>query len=494
MCFALFMIMLDNTVVNVALPSIQADLDASLGGLQWTVNAYTLTFAVLLVTAGRLGDIFGRRRMFLFGVVVFALASATIGFAPGAGWLVAARSIQGFGAAFMMPGTLSIIVSAFPAAERARAIGIWAGVSSIALAVGPVIGGWLTEAVSWRAIFLVNLPVAAAAVAVTLFAARESRDETVTRRVDVPGIAGLTVALTALVLALIKGNAWGWGSQRTLGLLAVSVAAFLAFVAIERRAAAPVVDFRTLGSRQFVAANVAAFVVTFGMLAVFFFLALYLQNIVGYSPLETGLRFLPMTLLIACGGPVSGRLAARYGPRPPLVAGVLLIGAGLAWLSRLQVGSTYELLLPAFLLLGLGLGLAMSPMSIAAMAAVEPAKAGLASGTLAMVRMVGATFGVAVLGALIATLGRHDLERALPRLPDAARERLVDGLGSGAGLEQAPPGVADAANRAFVDALAAGMTICAAAMAIAALVAWCCITPAPARRRTPPARAVPEPA
>ena len=237
MSFALFMVMLDNTAVNVALPSIQEDFGASLASLEWTVNAYTLTFAVLLVTGGRLGDIFGRRRVFLFGVVVFSLASATIGFAPSEGWLVASRALQGVGAAFMMPGTLSIISNAFPPEERGKAIGTWAGVSAIALAAGPLLGGWLTEEVSWRAIFFLNLPVAVGAVAVTLFAAEESRDETVGRTVDVPGIVALTVSLTALVFALVEGNAWGWGSPEIIGLLALSVAAAVAFVAIERRAA-----------------------------------------------------------------------------------------------------------------------------------------------------------------------------------------------------------------------------------------------------------------
>ena len=214
MCFALFMVMLDNTVTNVALPSIQREFDASLSSLEWTINAYTLTFAVLLVTGGRLGDIFGRRRVFLLGVGVFAASSAAIGLAPTEGWLVAARAVQGAGAAFMMPGTLSIISNAFPPEERGKAIGTWAGVSAIALALGPVIGGWLTEDVSWRAIFFLNLPVAAVAIAVTLFAARESRDETVSRKVDFPGIAALTAGLTALVLALVEGNQWGWGSAR----------------------------------------------------------------------------------------------------------------------------------------------------------------------------------------------------------------------------------------------------------------------------------------
>ena len=243
MCFALFMVMLDNTVVNVALPSIQRSFDASLSSLEWTINAYSLSFAVLLVTGGRLGDIFGRRKVFLIGVVVFAAASATIGFAPTEGWLVASRAIQGCGAALMMPGTLSIITNTFPPAERGKAIGMWAGVSAIALALGPLLGGWLTEDVSWRAIFFINLPVAIVAVVVTLFATHESRDETATREVDFPGIATLTIGLTALVLALVEANAWGWGSPQIIGLFALAVVGLTAFVVIERRSHAPIVDF-----------------------------------------------------------------------------------------------------------------------------------------------------------------------------------------------------------------------------------------------------------
>ncbi len=376
MCFALFMIMLDNTAVNVALPSIQRDFGASLSALEWTVNAYTLTFAVLLVTGGRLGDIFGRRRMFLFGVVVFALASATIGFAPSDGWLVASRAVQGIGAAFMMPGTLSIISNAFPPEERGKAIGTWAGVSAIALAVGPVLGGWLTEEVSWRAIFFLNLPVAVGAVVVTLFAAHESRDETVGRSVDLPGIALLTTTLTALVFALVEGNAWGWSSPGILALLAGSVVAGAAFVAVEKRSAAPVVDFEALRSKQFLGANIVAFMVTFGMLATFFFLALYMQNILGYSALEAGIRFLPTTLILIVAGPVSGRLADRIGPRPLIVGGLLIVAASLLWQSRIEVDTSYAFLVGAFVLLGVGMGLVMSPMTMAAMNAVDRTKAG----------------------------------------------------------------------------------------------------------------------
>ncbi|HZU60473.1 MAG TPA: MFS transporter, partial [Solirubrobacteraceae bacterium] len=255
MCFALFMVMLDNTVVNVALPSIQRSLHATLSSLEWTVNAYTLTFAVLLVTGGRLGDIFGRRRMFLFGVVVFGLASAAIGLAPTDKALVAFRAVQGIGSAFMMPGTLSIITQAFPARQRGTAIGTWAGVSALALAIGPVVGGFLTQDVSWRAIFFINPPVAVGAVAVTLFATRESRDETVSRRVDIPGVVTLTLGLTALVLALVEGNQWHWGSPRIISLFAVALISLVAFAAIERRSPAPIVNFSFFASRTFLGAN-----------------------------------------------------------------------------------------------------------------------------------------------------------------------------------------------------------------------------------------------
>jgi EmrB/QacA subfamily drug resistance transporter len=450
MCFALFMIMLDNTAVNVALPSIQEDFDASLSALEWTVNAYTLTFAVLLITGGRLGDIFGRRRMFLFGVVVFALSSATIGFAPSDGWLVASRAVQGIGAAFMMPATLSIISNAFPPEERGKAIGTWAGVSAIALAVGPLLGGWLTEDVSWRAIFFINLPVAVGAVAVTLFATHESRDETVDRRVDIPGIAAMTVALTALVFALVEGNSWGWGSAGIIGLLALTVVALGAFVAIERRAPAPIVDFDALRSKQFLGANIVAFMVSFGMLAMFFFLALYMQNILGFSPLEAGVRFLPTTLMIVVVAPIAGRLTDRIGPRWLITIGLVLVAVALYELTLIDTGTTYGDLLPAFVVMGIGIAMTMSPMSTAAMNAVSRDKAGIASGLLAMMRMVGGTLGVAATGAIFQA---------------AVGSRL-------GGLEPGQAGAAsEAAARAFIDGLTDSMRLSAAVALAGAVLA-----------------------
>jgi EmrB/QacA subfamily drug resistance transporter len=473
MCFALFMLMLDNTVVNVALPSIQRDLHATLSALEWTVNAYTLTFAVLMVTGGRLGDIFGRRRMFLFGVAVFGLSSLAIGFAPSDTTLVAFRAIQGIGAAFMMPATLSIITQAFPAHQRGTAIGTWAGVSALALAIGPVVGGFLTQQVSWRAIFFINPPIALVTVAVTLFAARESRDETVSRKVDLPGIASITVGLTALVLALVEGNAWHWNSARVIGLLAVAVLALCAFVVTERRSASPMVDFQFFRSRTFLGANVVAFIVSFAMLAQFFFLALYMQNILHYSPLQTGLRFLPATLVIIVMGPLAGRLTDRVGSRLPMTVGMLVVALALGIQSRLTVHTGYGLLLPGFILMGLGMGMVMSPMSTAAMNAVDRTKAGVASGVLSMSRMVGGTFGVAIMGALVTAIGKSKIDSGLPHLAAGTRSAIANGLGAGV----TPAGHASAhvtavVREAFVSALGTGLTIGAGVTLIGACVAF----------------------
>ena len=479
MCFALFMIMLDNTVVNVALPSIQRDLHASLQALEWTMNAYTLTFAVLLVTGGRLGDIFGRRRMFIFGVVVFGLSSLLIGFSPNDTWLVAFRAVQGVGAAFMMPATLSIITQAFPAEQRGAAIGTWAGVSALALAIGPVVGGLLTEDASWRAIFFINPPIAVGAVAVTLFAAGESRDETVGRGVDYAGIATLTVGLTALVLALVESNGWHWGSARIVGLFALTVVALVAFVVIELHVRSPMLDFSFFRSRTTAGANVVAFLVTFAMFAQFFFLTLYMQNVLHYSPLQTGVRFLPATVLIIVVSPLAGRLTDRVGPRPLMALGLVILGGALLIESQLTIHTVYGLLLPGFILLGMGIGLVMSPMSTAAMNAVDRSKSGAASGVVSMSRMVGGTVGLAVMGALVTTIGRSRLDSSLPELPAAARAKLASALGSGG----APDGHASlhlvrALHHAFVSALAAGLKVSAAAAFVGALLALWLIRPA----------------
>jgi EmrB/QacA subfamily drug resistance transporter len=471
MCFALFMIMLDNTVVNVALPSIQRSLNASTSSLEWTVNAYTLSFAVLLVTGGRLGDLFGRRKVFLAGVVIFASASAAIGFSPSDTWLVAWRAVQGVGSALMMPATLSIITNAFPPEERGKAIGTWAGVSAMALAIGPVVGGFLVESVSWQSIFFLNVPVAVGAVVISLFAVRESRDETVARSVDIPGVATLTIGLAALVLALVEGNEWGWGSPRELAMFAVAAVGLTAFALVERRRSSPMVDFNFFRSRTFLGANIVAFIVSFAMLAMFFFLALYMQNIRGYSPLQAGVRFLPSTVMIIIIAPLAGRLADRVGSRPLITFGLLCVSGALFWQSHLTVSSGYGALLPGFMLMGVGMGFVMSPMSLAAMNAVDRAKAGVASGILSMNRMVGGTFGVAILGALVATLGRSKIDQLLPQVPAADRARLAGSLGSGGVQHGVPAQVIDAGQQAFVYALHYGLLLGSAVALLGALTA-----------------------
>ena len=472
MCFALFMIMLDNTVVNVALPSIQRSLNASTSSLEWTVNAYTLSFAVLLVTGGRLGDLFGRRKIFLAGVVIFACSSAAIGFSPSDTWLVAWRAVQGVGSALMMPATLSIITNAFPPEERGKAIGTWAGVSAMALAIGPVVGGFLVESVSWQSIFFLNLPVAVGAVVIALFAVRESRDETVERSVDIPGVLTLTTGLAALVLALVEGNGWGWGSGLELAMFALAAVGLTAFALVERRRKAPMVDFSFFRSRTFLGANIVAFIVSFAMLAMFFFLALYMQNIRGYSPLQAGVRFLPSTVMIIIIAPLAGRLADRVGSRPLITFGLLAVSGALFWQSHLTVSSGYGALLPGFMLMGVGMGFVMSPMSLAAMNAVDRAKAGVASGILSMNRMVGGTFGVAILGALVATLGRSKIDELLPRLPGAARSKLADGLGSGGVAHGIPARVIDASQQAFVYSLHYGLLLGSGVALLGALAAF----------------------
>jgi len=467
MCFALFMIMLDNTVVNVALPSIQQDLGASISGLEWTINGYTLSFAVLLATGGRLGDIFGRRRMFLAGVVIFATSSATAGFAPDETALVVSRIVQGVGAALMMPGTLSIITDAFPAHERGKAMGTWAGVSALALAVGPVLGGFLTEHVSWRAIFYINIPVAIGAVVATLFAVRESRDTSVGREVDYAGVAVLTVGLTALVLALVEGNAWGWGSAQIVALLALAAVALPAFVFVENRVKAPMVQFDLLSDRNFLASVCVALIITFAMMGVFFFLALYMQDILGYSPLEAGIRFLPSTLMIVGVAPVAGRLSDRYGPRWLIAGGLLIVAASLFSFSRIQVDSSYLDLLPGFMLLGIGVAMTMSPMTSAAMNAVPVQKAGIASGVLSMFRMVGGSLGIAVTGAIFQGLVSSRLDSLLggTGVTEAQRQSISDQLGGGTvpkvpGLDAAQvKEVTVAGNEAFVYAVSHAMTV-----------------------------------
>jgi EmrB/QacA subfamily drug resistance transporter len=399
--FALFMIMLDNTVVNVALPAIQRGLGADLAQLEWVVNAYALTFAVLMLTGGKLADLLGRRRIFLVGLASFTAASLACGLAATAGQLIAFRALQGAGAALMMPATLAIISAAFPPRQRGLAFGIWAGVSAMALAIGPLIGGLLTQHIDWSWIFYVNVPVGALAVIAGLVVISESRDTSGEQSLDLPGLLVSGGALFALTFALVEANEYGWTSTLILGLFGAAVAGLALFVWIESRRRAPMLDLSLFRRRTFTGANIVAFLVTLAMFGVFFFMSLFVQRILDYSPVQAGAIFLPMTLLIIFVAPIAGRLSDKIGSRWLMAGGLSLVGISLMLFSGLDTTSGFWDLVPGLVVGGLGMASTMTPMTAAAMGSVPVAKAGVASGVLNTFRQVGGALGIAVMGAIL---------------------------------------------------------------------------------------------
>ncbi|MHB8693409.1 MAG: DHA2 family efflux MFS transporter permease subunit [Solirubrobacteraceae bacterium] len=449
---------LDGTIVNVALPSIQRDLHSSFPTVQWVLNAYFLAFAILLATGGRLGDIFGRRRIFLIGVAIFAAASAGCGVAPDNATLLAARAVQGAGAALMIPATLALIVTNFPPELIPRAIGLWAGVTGVALAIGPVLGGVLTKAVSWRAIFYLNIPMALIAFAIALVAARESRDEQASRKIDYPGIVTISLGLTAVVLAVIEASSWGWGSARIIGLLVGSVVALALFVAIERRSDAPIVPLAIFRSMPFVGTNIAGFALMFTVLGVLLYMAIYMQAVLGFSALKAGLMYLPATVPIALLGPVSARLSERFGASPIVAVGVVFLAASGGAETFLTASTDYGVIVAVMVLLGIGMGLVGAPISRLAIASAEARFAGAASGVLAMARQIGAAVGVAVIGAVVQSVGRTRAADNLVTapLPPAASAAIAHSIGSGPppAAHGIPPSVADQITASLREAMA----------------------------------------
>jgi EmrB/QacA subfamily drug resistance transporter len=401
--FGLFMIMLDNTIVNVALPSIQRDLGIGVSELEWVVNGYALTFAVLMLTGGKLADLLGRRLIFVAGLAIFTGSSLVCGLASSAGMLIGARVVQGVGSALMNPATLSIITATFPRRERGMAIGIWAGVSAMALAIGPLVGGVITEQISWNWIFYINVPVGILGIAVARLVIRESRDMSVEQRLDLPGLLVSAVGLFALTYALIEANNYGWGSARILSLFGVAAVALAAFVLLELRQRVPMLDLSLFRDATFAGANTVMLLVGVSMFGVFFFVSLFLQNILGYSATQAGAAFLPWTMLIVVVAPIAGKLSDRVGSRWLMATGMVLLTGSLLIFSRLDATASFWNLLPALLLGGFGMALAMTPTTAAVMGSVPVDKAGVGSAVLNSMRQVGGALGVAVMGAIIAS-------------------------------------------------------------------------------------------
>jgi EmrB/QacA subfamily drug resistance transporter len=431
LCMAQFVVVLDASIVNVALPSIGTALDFSQGNLSWVVNAYVLTFGGFLLLGGRLADLLGRRRVFMFGLVLFALASLAGGFAESEGMLIAARAVQGLGGAILSPAALSIVTTTFrDGAERNKALGVWGAVAGSGGAAGVLLGGVLTDGVGWEWVLWVNVPLGIAAAALAPSLVAESRADAESRSFDIAGAFTVTAGLSVFVYALVDATDAGWGSTQTIGLLALAVVLLAAFVAIELRSAAPLVPFRIFRLRTLTGANAVGLLIGASLFAMFFFISLYMQQVLGYSAIEAGLAYLPMALLITFASGLASQLVTRVGFKPVLAAGMLFLAAGLLWFGQVSVdgGFLTDILGPS-LLAAIGLGLAFVPDTIAAVSGVEPEEAGLASGLINTSQQVGGALGLAVL-ATIANSVTNDATGSVPSaLTDGFQAAFLSGAG-----------------------------------------------------------------
>jgi EmrB/QacA subfamily drug resistance transporter len=478
MVFGLFMPMLDNLVVNVALPTIQTELGAGVTGLQWIIDAYTLTFASFMLTGGALGDLYGRRRFFMAGLVIFTVGSLLCGLSGSTSELVAFRAVQGLGAALLLPGSLSIITATFSGRERGAAIGIWAAMSGLAVAIGPVVGGYLVEHVSWQSIFFVNVPVGVIGLTMTYLVVRESRDRTRSRRIDPPGLVTGTAGLFFLVFALIEGNSRGWTDWLILAAFALSAILLAAFFYVESRRESPMLPLSFFRIPTFAAANVVAAAVFFALFGSVFFLTLYLQNVRGYSPVQAGMRLFAFSVVILLVAPLAGRLSDRYGSRWFMTVGPLLAAAGLGLMLRTQPDSSYlGVILPSFIVLAAGLAMTMTPMTAAVMGSVDTRHAGVASAATNTSRELGGVFGIALLGAIVTgAFNRGFIARLVEGgIPNAQAAAILakEGAQAAAGNAGAAPAgsaIGQAVQHSFVHAIHVGLLVAIAFMVLASIV------------------------
>jgi EmrB/QacA subfamily drug resistance transporter len=456
-CTATFMLLVDVTIVNVALPSIEQDLHSSFSDLQWVIDAYALTLAAMLLTGGSLADRIGRRRVFVVGLGIFTGASILCGLASTPLMLTLSRALQGTGGALMFATSLALLAAAFQGRERGTALGLWGATTGAAVAIGPLAGGVLTEAIGWQAIFFVNVPIGLAAVAMTLARVAESKDPTGSH-IDVPGTLTFSISLFLLVFGLIRGNAEGWGSTLIVGCLGGAVVLMAAFVLSERRHRDPMLDLSLFRRAPFVGASLAAFVLSAAMFAMYLYLTLYMQNILGYSALQSGVRFIPNTMLAFLAAPISGKFAERVGVRWFIAGGLALVGIGLLLMNGLKPGDDWTALLAGFLVAGGGIGIVNPALATAAIGVVEPRQAGMASGINSTFRQVGISTGIAAWGAIFQHVVRTEFVRgaaaAGAKLPPAGRSSgVADFIAFGGARRSGNPQFAKLGEQAFVAGL-----------------------------------------
>jgi EmrB/QacA subfamily drug resistance transporter len=475
LCLSLLTISIDNTILNVALPTLARDLDASASELQWIVDAYMLVFAGLLLIAGSLGDRFGRRRALAAGLVTFGVGSLLAALAPGSGELIAARGLMGVGGALIMPSTLSILTATFPARELGKAIGIWSGFAGLGIAVGPVAGGWLLEHFAWNSVFLVNLPVVAIALVAGRALLHESSDPAAPP-LDGRGFVLSAAGLTALVWSIIEAPSRGWTDGLVLAALVGAVVTLTAFARWELRAPHPMLDVRLFRNRRFSASSIAISLAFFALFGLIFFLTQYMQGVLGYDALEAGLRTLPVAAGLVIGGPLSARLTAALGTKVVVAAGMTIVAAGLLVLTQAGVDSGYAVVAASQVLLGFGMGTAMAPATEAIMGSLPIAKASVGSAVNDATRTTGGALGVAVLGSLLSSGYRAHMDEAVTGLPasaaGAAQDSLAGGLHVAAGIG-GPAGarLADTAQAAFVSGMHTALVVGAVVAFAGAIVA-----------------------
>jgi EmrB/QacA subfamily drug resistance transporter len=469
LCLSLLVISLDNTILNVALPTLERDLGASSSQLQWIVDSYMLVFAGLLLTAAALGDRFGRRRALTFGLTVFGLGSALSALAGSAEMLIASRALMGVGGAFIMPSTLSILTATFPARERAKAIGIWAGVSGLGIAIGPLAGGWIVEHADWSWIFLVNVPFVIAALLAGRWLVPESLDPSAPR-LDLPGFGLSTAGLVALVWAIIEAPNSGWTSPAILAGLGLAATLLAAFVTWERRTPHPMIDVALFRNRRFSAASGAITLSFFAMFGAIYFLTQYLQLVLGFSALEAGVRILPVAAGLVLGGPLSAKLSERIGAKVVVGTGLSLIAGALLLMAQFEVSSGYGIVAAAFVLLGIGIGMAMTPATDAVMGSLPLAKASVGSAVNDATRTTGGALGVAIMGSIMSSVYRGDMDAI--GAGAAAHDSLAGALAAASGLGgEAGTRLAATAQEAFVSGMHTAVLVGAAIALTGALVA-----------------------